>query len=89
MEAKIKNQEQILANFRQNLQNKIVTNLLKFENNLKLLRQNFKSREQFLAQIKDLIRIQKDGKTISLDRLISGDEVVLSSLNTSKNAKIM
>ena len=89
LEAKIKNQEQILANFRQNLQNKIVTNLLKFENNLKLLRQNFKSREQFLAQIKDLIRIQKDGKTISLDRLISGDEVVLSSLNTSKNAKIM
>ena len=89
LEAKIKNQEQILANFRQNLQNKIVTNLLKFENNLKLLRQNFKSREQFLAQIKDLIRIQKDGKTISLDKLISGDEVVLSSLNTSKNAKIM
>ena len=89
LEAKIKNQEQILANFRRNLQNKIVTNLLKFENNLKLLRQNFKSREQFLAQIKDLIRIQKDGKTISLDKLISGDEVVLSSLNTSKNAKIM
>jgi len=89
LEAKIKNQEQILANFRQNLQNKIATNLLKFENNLKLLRQNFKSREQFLAQIKDLIRIQKDGKTISLDKLISGDEVVLSSLNTSKNAKIM
>lgn len=44
---------------------------------------------KFFVITKDLVQIQKDGKTVALGELAAGDEFVLCSQQLSKNAKII
>ena len=44
---------------------------------------------KFFEITKDLVQIQKGGKTVSLGELAAGDEFVLCSQQLSKNAKII
>lgn len=89
LEQKIAHKEQILINFRSNLKNAIGTKFLKFENKILTLQKSYAQQEAFFEQISSFVRVQKDGKTVSLADLQSGDEVVLSSVQTTKKAKIL
>ncbi|MGP1485165.1 MAG: exodeoxyribonuclease VII large subunit [Campylobacter sp.] len=89
LKQKIKNKEQILQNLKQVLNNAMLTKLLKLQNQIDIFKEGFKHQEQFFTQIKNFVRIQKDGKTVNLSQLQSGDEIVLSSTQTQKTAKIL
>ncbi len=86
---KIARKEQILLNLRQALDAAVQTKLLKFENALKLTRAAYAQQEFFFAQISNLVRVQKDGKTVNLSELKLGDRIALSSVNASKEAEIL
>ena len=89
LEQKIARKEQILLNLRQALDAAMQTKLLKFENALKLARAAYTQQESFFAQISNLVRVQKDGKTVNLSELKPGDRIALSSVNVSKEAEIL
>ena len=89
LEQKIAHKEQILINFRSNLKNAIKTKFLKFENRILTMQKSYIQQEAFFEQISSFVRIQKDGKVINLHELKTGDEVILSSINSSKKAKIL
>lgn len=89
LEHKIARNEQILLNFRLNLKNAVEKKFLKFENQILTLQKNYAQQELFFEQISSFVRVQKDGKIVPLEELNLGDEVLLSSVNSSKRAKIL
>lgn len=86
---KIAHNAQILDNLNLRLKNSINLKFLKLDGQISRLQNGYEHKERFFAQISNFVRVQKDGKTVNLSELNSNDEVTLSSINTTKKAKIL
>ncbi|QCD53268.1 exodeoxyribonuclease VII large subunit [Campylobacter sp. RM16192] len=89
LEQKIDHKYQILNNLNLKLKNALNLKILKFENQISILNKSFMQQERFFDQISSFVRVLKDGKIANLNKLKTDDEVVLSSVTTTKKAKIL
>ncbi|WP_169973472.1 MULTISPECIES: exodeoxyribonuclease VII large subunit [unclassified Campylobacter] len=89
LEQKIDHKYQILNNLNLKLKNALNLKILKFENQISILNKSFMQQEGFFDQISSFVRVLKDGKMTNLNELKKDDEVILSSIATTKKAKIL
>lgn len=89
LEQKIDHKYQILNNLNLKLKNALNLKILKFENQISILNKSFMQQERFFDQISSFVRVLKDGKMTNLNELKKDDEVILSSIATTKKAKIL
>ena len=78
-----------LLNLELKFKNFIDSKLSAAEHTLSAKDELLAQKAKFFEITKDLVQIQKGGKTVSLDELAAGDEFVLCSQQLSKNAKII
>ena len=78
-----------LLNFELKFKNFIGSKLSAAEHMLSAKDELLAQKAKFFVITKDLVQIQKDGKTVALGELAAGDEFVLCSQQLSKNAKII
>ena len=85
IEQSLKQNKELLLNLKRALQNRLNVARLSLEN----LENSFFQHENFFKKSKNLVCIQKNGKISNLKELKSGDKIVLSSHNLSKEAQII
>ncbi len=78
-----------LLNFELKFKGFIVSKLSAAEYTLSAKDELLAQKAKFFEITKDLVQIQKGGKTVALGELAAGDEFVLCSQQLSKNAKII
>lgn len=78
-----------LLNFELKFKNFIASKLSAAEHALSAKDELLAQKAKFFEITKDLVQIQKGGKTVALGELAAGDEFVLCSQQLSKNAKII
>ncbi|WP_297898029.1 exodeoxyribonuclease VII large subunit [uncultured Campylobacter sp.] len=89
VEPKISGSLARLLNFELKFKSFVASKLSAAEHTLSARDELLAQKAKFFEITKDLVQIQKDGKTVSLDELAAGDEFVLCSQQLSKNAKII
>lgn len=89
IEPKISGSLAKLLNFELKFKNFIGSKLSAAEHTLSAKDELLAQKAKFFEITKDLVQIQKDGKTVALGELAAGDEFVLCSQQLSKNAKII
>lgn len=89
IEPKISGSLAKLLNFELKFKNFIGSKLSAAEHTLSAKDELLAQKAKFFEITKDLVQIQKDGKTVALGELATGDEFVLCSQQLSKNAKII
>ena len=89
IEPKISGSLARLLNFEIKFKNFISSKLSAAEHALSAKDELLAQKAKFFEITKDLVQIQKGGKTIALGELAAGDEFVLCSKQLSKNAKII
>ena len=89
VEPKISGSLAKLLNFELKFKNFIASKLSDAEHALSAKDELLAQKAKFFEITKDLVQIQKGGKTVSLGELAEGDEFVLCSQQLSKNAKII
>ena len=89
IEPKISGSLARLLNFELKFKNFIGSKLSAAEHTLSAKDELLAQKAKFFEITKDLVQIQKGGKTVALGELAAGDEFVLCSQQLSKNAKII
>ena len=89
IESKISGSLAKLLNFELKFKNLIGSKLSTTEHALSAKDELLAQKAKFFEITKDLVQIQKGGKTVALGELAAGDEFVLCSQQLSKNAKII
>lgn len=89
IEPKISGSLAKLLNFELKFKNFIGSKLSAAEHTLSAKDELLAQKAKFFEITKDLVQIQKGGKTVALGELAAGDEFVLCSQQLSKNAKII
>ena len=89
IEPKISGSLARLLNFELKFKNFIDSKLSAAEHALSAKDELLVQKAKFFEITKDLVQIQKSGKTVGLGELAAGDEFVLCSQQLSKNAKII
>ncbi|TQR33665.1 exodeoxyribonuclease VII large subunit [Campylobacter sp. MIT 99-7217] len=85
IEQNLKQNKELLKSFQNAMKNRLNLEELKLIN----LQNAFFQHENFFKRSKNLVSIQKNGKITRLNELKSGDKVVLSSQDLSKEAQII
>ena len=89
VEPKISGSLAKLLNFELKFKSFVASKLSAAEHTLSAKDELLAQKAKFFEITKDLVQIQKGGKTVSLGELAAGDEFVLCSQQLSKNAKII
>ena len=89
IEPKISGSLARLLNFELKFKSFIASKLSAAEHTLSVKDELLAQKAKFFEITKDLVQIQKGGKTVALGELVAGDEFVLCSQQLSKNAKII
>jgi len=89
IEPKISGSLAKLLNFELKFKNFIASKLSAAEHTLSAKDELLAQKAKFFEITKDLVQIQKGGKTVALGELAAGDEFVLCSQQLSKNATII
>lgn len=89
VEPKISGSLARLLNFELKFKSFVDSKLSAAEHTLSAKGELLAQKAKFFEITKDLVQIQKGGKTVSLSELAAGDEFVLCSQQLSKNAKII
>lgn len=89
VEPKISGSLARLLNFELKFKSFVASKLSAAEHTLSARDELLAQKAKFFEITKDLVQIQKGGKTVALGELAAGDEFVLCSQQLSKNAKII
>lgn len=89
LEQKISHKNQILLNLKLRFNNAFEKKISNVQNKILVLNNAYSQHERFLEQISSLASVHKDGKRVNLRELNAGDEITLSSVNSTKKAKIL